>query len=107
MTFELLELGREEEEELLASATIEAGRYTQMRITVTEVKIAIDGQTVDEPVKLPSGELKFLKPVAFDFDVQSSDTTVLLLDFAARDSLTSTSQGMYMFNPVVTPSLVQ
>jgi hypothetical protein len=107
MTFELLELGREEEEELLASATIEAGRYTQMRITVTEVKIAIDGQTVDGPVKLPSGELKFLQPVAVDFDVQAGETRVLLLDFDARKSLSSTGQGMYMFNPVVTPSLVE
>ena len=105
MTFELLEL--EETGEVLATSKIEAGHYTQMRITVTEVEIAIDGQAVDEPVKLPGGELKFLKPVAFDFDVHAGETRVLLLDFDARKSLTLTGQGMYMFNPVVTPSLVE
>lgn len=105
MTFELLEL--EDTEEVLARSKIEPGHYTQMRMTVTEVKIAIDGQAVDEPVKLPSGELKFLKPVALVFDIQAGETTVLLLDFDARKSLSPIGQGMYMFDPVVKPSLVE
>ena len=105
MTFELLAL--EDTEQLLASETIEAGRYTQMRMTVTEVKIAIDGQAVDEPIKLPSGVLKLLKSVAFGFDIQASETTVLLLDFDAQKSLTLTGQGMYIFDPVINPSLVE
>jgi hypothetical protein len=105
MTFELLEL--EDREEVLATSKIEAGHYTQMRMTVTEVEIAIDGQAVDEPVKLPSGELKFLQPVAVDFDVQAGETRVLLLDFDARKSLTRTGQDKYVFDPVVKPTLVE
>jgi hypothetical protein len=102
MTFELLELNREEKEELLASETMEAGRYTQMRMTVTEVKIAIDDIGVNEEVKLPPGELKWIHP--FEFDIRADRTTVLVLDFKAEDSLVETGQG-YNFKPVIVVSL--
>lgn len=103
MTFELLELNREEKEELLASETMEAGLYTQIRMNVTEVKIAINDIEVDEEVKLGPGELKWIHP--FEFDIRADETTVLILDFRAEDSLIPTGQGKYVFKPVIEVTL--
>jgi hypothetical protein len=83
-------------EEVLAVGELEAGKYTQIRVTVERVEVTLGG---GEPVeaKVPSGELKFVRP----FDVVEGETTVLLLDFDAEKSVTVTGKGNITVKPVV------
>ena len=83
-------------EEVLAVEEIEAGKYTQIRVMVEKVEVTLGA---GEPVeaKVPSGELKFVRP----FDVVEGETTVLLLDFDAEKSVTVTGKGNITVKPVV------
>jgi hypothetical protein len=93
-SFDLLEI--KGLEEVLAVEELEAGKYTQIRVTVERVEVTLGG---GEPVeaKVPSGELKFVRP----FDVVEGETTVLLLDFDAEKSVTVTGTGNITVKPVV------
>jgi hypothetical protein len=64
-------------QQILATANLSAGRYTQIRMTIEEVEVNIDG--VVDNATLPSGKLKFVHP----FDVQAGSVTKLLFDFNA------------------------
>ena len=83
-------------EEVLAVEEIEAGKYTQIRLMVERVEVTLG---VGEPVeaKVPSGELKFVRP----FDVVEGEKTVLLFDFDAEKSVTVTGKGNITVKPVV------
>ena len=83
-------------EEVLAVEEIEAGKYTQIRLMVESVEVTLgDGEPVE--AKVPSGELKFVRP----FDVVEGETTVLLFDFDAEKSVTVTGKGNITVKPVV------
>jgi hypothetical protein len=94
--FDLVELKESGLEELLASEEITAGKYTQIRMTVDKVEVGLDGNDPEE-AKLPSGELKFVRP----FDVVEGQPTVLLLDFDADKSVTFAGEGKVIVKPVV------
>ncbi len=64
-------------QQVLATANLTEGRYTQIRMTVDEVEVKINGVLRD--ATLPSGKLKFVHP----FDVQADSITKLLFDFDA------------------------
>jgi len=101
-TFNLLEL--EGLELILATEVVEAGKYTQLRMTVFTVEVTYsyleDGETVETTVEatIPSGELKFVRP----FDLEAGETITLLLDFDADKSVVITGNDKVIFNPVVT-----
>jgi hypothetical protein len=83
---------------LLGEATLEPGKYTQIRLTVGAGTVVI-GENGDEyDLKLVgAGKLKIVRP----FDVEADGTTTLLLDFEADKSLKKTGQGVYSLKPVI------
>lgn len=95
-TFELLALSGIEE--VLGSAEIESGHYTQIRMEVERCTVTmIDGQT--HIAEVPSGKLKI---VGFgSFDVDAGKTTVVTLDIDAEESVMVTGTGQVKFKPTV------
>ena len=88
-SFDLVEL--EGVEEILGSATLEPGRYKQIRLEVAEAVITIFGNV--RRADVPSQKLR----IVGGFDVTSGETTVLTLDFDAEKSV--------VFRPGVGPLL--
>jgi hypothetical protein len=85
-------------QQILATANLTAGRYTQIRMTVDKVEVKIDGVLQD--ATLPSGSLKFVRP----FDVVAGQVTKLLFDFDADRFVNVTGSPKnpkIMVNPVV------
>ncbi len=83
-------------EEVLAVDEMAVGKYTQIRMTIDRVEVALGGGEPQE-AKLPSGELKIVHP----FDVVEGETTVLLLDFDAEKSVTVAGKDNIIVKPVV------
>lgn len=83
-------------EELLAQSQIEAGKYTQVRLIIDKVEVALEGGDL-KPATVPSGKLKFVHP----FDVVGGQTTTILFDFDADKSVNVTGKGKIMVRPVV------
>lgn len=99
-TFDLLQI--QGIEEVLAVAELEAGNYTQIRMTISNVQVRLgDGDLQD--VILPSGKLKFIRP----FDIVEGQTTALLFDFDAEKSVTVTGSGQIIVKPVVKLSVTR
>lgn len=85
-------------QQILSTANLTEGRYTQIRMTVGKVEVKIDGVLKD--AALPSGKLKFVHP----FDVEADSTTKLLFDFDADKFVTVTGSPRdpkIMVKPVV------
>ena len=97
-TFDLLQI--QGIEEVLAVTDLEPGKYTQIRMTIGNVQVRLgDGNLTD--VTLPSGKLKFVRP----FDIVENQTTALLFDFDAEESLNVLGSGQIMFKPVIRLSM--
>ena len=83
-------------EEVLGSANVTAGKFTQIRMDVDRV----EGETGDGDnftAEVSSGKLKIVRP----FNVGAGVTTVLTLDFDGEKSLIVTGKGKALFKPVV------
>jgi inhibitor of cysteine peptidase len=93
-TFDLLKI--KGIDELFAMSEVEAGKYTQIRVTIEKVEVALGDEEPQEAM-LPSGELKFVRP----FDVVAGETTEILLDFDAAKSVNVTGSGKIIVRPVV------
>ena len=99
-TFDLLQI--QGIEEVLAVTELEAGNYTQIRMTISNVQVRLgDGDLQD--VILPSGNLKFIHP----FDIVGGQTTALLFDFDAEKSVNVTGSGQIIVKPVVKLSVTR
>jgi len=83
-------------EEVLATDEVEAGKYTQIRMTIDSIQVIL-GDGDPQEATVPSGKLKFVRP----FNVEEGETTVLLLDFDADKSVVVTGSGKVMVKPVV------
>ncbi|MFC1992124.1 DUF4382 domain-containing protein [Chloroflexota bacterium] len=82
--------------EVLGSANITAGSFTQIRMDVTEVT----GNTTDDvpyTAEVPGDKLKIVRP----FNVGAGATTILTLDFDGEKSLIRTGNDRFLFKPVV------
>ncbi len=87
-------------EEILGSANLPAGRYTQIRMDVT----AVTGNTTDdEPysAEVPGDKLRIVRT----FTIGNGDTTILTLDFDGEKSLIRTGNDRFIFKPVVKLSI--
>ncbi len=83
-------------EQILGSANITAGKYTQIRMDVDRVEVeTVDGDNFTAEV--PSGKLKIVRP----FSVEAGGKTTLTLDFDGEKSLILTGSGKFLFKPVV------
>jgi hypothetical protein len=93
-SFDMMELvgGKETN---LGSQEVDAGTYTQVRMNIAEATVTVDGMEHD--VLIPGGTLKFVRP----FQVQGSETTVIILDFDGKGSIHVTGAEKYMLKPVV------
>ena len=87
-------------EKLLGSIDVPTGKYTQIRMDVTEVTGNI---TDDTPytAEVPGDKLKIVRP----FTVENGTVTALTLDFDGEKSLIRTGNGKFKFNPVVQLSI--
>ncbi len=85
----------EDREELLASATVDAGIYTQIRLDVISVTISAGGE--EHTARVPSGKIKLVG----SFEVVNGQETDVTLDFVGAESVHVTGNGEYMFKPVI------
>jgi hypothetical protein len=104
-TFDLLQI--QGIEEVLAVAELEAGKYTQIRMTISNVQVKL-GYGDLQDVIVPSGKLKFIHP----FNIVGGQTTALLFDFDAEKSVNVTGSGRIIVKPVVklsmtTPQIIE
>ena len=99
--FDLLEIRGLEE--VLAVGELEAGKYTQIRISVESVEVTFGDDEEYREAEVTGGELKFVRP----FDVVEGETTILLLDFDAEKSVNTTGQGRVHVKPVVKLTIQQ
>ncbi len=94
--FDLIALRNSGTLALAAEATIPAGSYDQVRVTIKKVAVVKKaGGTVE--AKLPSGEFKYNANLV----VAANATSSVSLDFLADASLHVTGNGTYIFAPVV------
>jgi hypothetical protein len=92
----------------LGQASVEAGRYRQLRLVLADnpasgapanYVVLNDGQT--KPLETPSGQQSGLK-IQGDFRVTADATTPVLLDFdACKSVVVAGSSGRYILKPVV------
>lgn len=80
----------------VASGNFTAGKYTQIRMDVTSVTIDFKDGT-SQQATLPSGTLKFVQP----FEIVPDQTTSILFDFNALQSVNMTGNGKIIFKPVI------
>lgn len=83
--------------DLVPPVELVTGKYTQIRIGVTEAKIVINGN--EEQVEIPSEYLKTDKQ--FDFVVVGGGAVDLTVDFDLSQSIVVTGQGTYQLKPVL------
>ena len=97
--FELLSLRKPngvQIKDYLGSATLAAGKYTQVRLAVDNVSVTVDGVTKGADV--PSGKIKLVHP----FEVLPSGNTTLLFDFEADKMVTIAGKsGKILVKPVI------
>lgn len=94
ITFDLLEVAGIEQ--FIGDSIVAAGKYTQVRLVVSDAQVALDGGALQE-ADVASGELKIVRP----FDVIEGETTALVLDFDADKMVTVTGNDRIIVKPVV------
>ena len=83
-------------EQFLGASEVAAGKYTQVRLVVDTVQVALGGGELQDAT-VPSNELKIVRP----FDVVAGEATVLILDFEADKMVTVTGSGKIIVKPVI------
>ncbi len=93
--------------DLLAEASLDAGKYTQIRLKITDALdnnsepktyVKVDG--VKYPLVVPSGTRSGLK-LTHPFTITGDNETVLYLDFDAEKSVNQTGSGIYKLKPTI------
>jgi len=86
--------------ELLVDGSFDAGKYTQLRLFISEVSVLVEGGASEEPVEIPSvyqTGIKLIHP----FEIVDGEETVLTIDFDAEKSVVKTGNGEYKLKPVI------
>lgn len=92
-TFDLIAI--KDVKEFLGSATLDAGKYTQIRLNVDKAVVTINGTDYD--LEIPSSKLKLIKP----FTIEVNQTITLTLDFDAQKSIHSAGKDKYIMRPTI------
>ena len=82
----------------LGRAELGPGKYTQIRLMVTEATVEVDGTTYD--VTIPSAEQTGLK-LNINADLEAGSTYEIIIDFDAEKSIIETGNGAYKLKPVI------
>ena len=83
-------------EELLGEATLDAGKYTQIRLVVDNATVNINETSYN--VTVPSKAIKFIHP----FNIEANKTTSLIFDFDADKSIVKAgNKDKYILKPTV------
>ena len=80
---------------VLGSDELVAGKYTQVRLSVSKAVVTIDG--VEYDLTVPSSSIKLIHP----FTIVAGETTTLTLDFDALQSIRETGKGTYKLQPTI------
>lgn len=110
-TCDLLRLQKDSAQDVLGIGTLDAGHYTQVRLSVAEAKLYLGAPSTGDacgpglippagtpnPLTIPSGEVKLNR----EFDVPEGGTTLMSLDFDGDHSIIQTGNGSYMMKPVI------
>jgi hypothetical protein len=102
----------ETSEDILGSAALPAGHYTQVRLVVQSATLFFDNASTGSacassiappagssaPLDIPSGEVKLTR----GFDVSATSVMTMLIDFDGNGSIHATGNGRYMMSPVIT-----
>ncbi len=91
-SFDLIEITGVEE--FLGEKTLTAGRYTQIRLEISDAKITIED--IQHDLKIPSKKIKLIHP----FTIEANKTTTLVLDFDASESVVKAGP-QYILKPVI------
>jgi DUF4097 and DUF4098 domain-containing protein YvlB len=94
-TFDLVHMKSAGIESIMGQIDLEAGHYTQIRLTVEKAGAVVEGQA--KAANVPSGIIK----LTTSFQITAGKTTGLTLDFDAGQSLAMTGQGNLVFSPVI------
>lgn len=92
-TFDLVQL--QNATDVLGEENLNAGWYTQIRLTVDTALVTIDG--VQHDLKISSNKVKLISP----FLVQDNETLTLTLDFDVQKSVHQTGNGKYIMKPTI------
>ncbi len=92
-TFELISL--ENAHELLGSANLSAGYYTQIRLHVDNAIVTI--ADTEYNLKISSQKILLISV----FEIKHNQTTVLTLDFDVRQSVHYTGKDKYIMRPTI------
>ncbi len=94
VTYDLLELVGVEQ--LLGEKELQAGIYSQIRLSVDSASVTIGGE--DSELTIPSGSVKLVRA----FEIIEGEDTELTLDFDAHDSIhPAGASGRYIMSPVI------
>ena len=102
----------ETSEDILGTAALPTGHYTQVRLVVQSATLFFDNTSsgsacassiaapagASAALEIPSGEVKLNR----DFDITASSTMTMLVDFDGNQSIHLTGSGKYMMSPVIT-----
>ncbi len=83
-------------EQLLGTNEVTAGKYTQVRLVVDSIQVALGSGDLQD-AEVPSKELKIVHP----FDVVAGETTALVLDFEADKMVNVTGASKITVKPVI------
>ncbi|MBI2451487.1 DUF4382 domain-containing protein [Candidatus Pacearchaeota archaeon] len=82
--------------QLLGTAELQSGKYTQIRLNVDSATAVINGQ--QQELTIPSKTIKLVR----NFDIVAGETTTLTLDFDAEESINKQGNNQYRMNPTIT-----
>ena len=89
--------------EVLGNATLEAGKYNQVRITVESAMGVLAGTNTTVPITVNGGVFRIVRP----FEILANSTTYITIDFTLGEGVIKTGQGEYrtvpprMIGPVI------
>jgi hypothetical protein len=99
-------------EDILGSAALPAGHYTQVRLVVQSAVLYFDNASTatgcassiappagaSATLDIPSGEVRLVR----EFDIPDTGVKTMLVDFDGDGSIRQTGNGRYMMSPVLT-----
>jgi hypothetical protein len=96
-TIDLLQFSDGRTTQLVPPVKLTSGKYTQIRIIVSDASLVIDGNSY--PVEVPSGKLR--TDQNFDFEVRGGGAVDLTVDFDLYKSIVVTGNHKYKLKPVL------